>query len=96
MIHHPKIHRESIEGIIDSDKDIPRMKQELIRLITDSMSDDGYVPVLDLLPAFSTEYVKGHYEFLLSIYFVKIGKEAYKWSGLSDNKLISRYTLPAM
>lgn len=87
---HPKIHREQISGTIDSDKDIPRIKQELIRLLTDSMLEDGYVSVLDLLPAFSTEYVRGHYEFVLSMYFVKVGREANRWSGLSDNKLIPR------
>lgn len=94
---HSQIHREQLSGIINSDSDLPRMKNHFIHLMNSTMMDRGYVPVLDLAVAFSTSYLDEHYEFLLTMYFVKVGKkEAKKWAGMTNQLLVPRSTPPPM
>lgn len=80
---HSKIKRFQQEGVIATDKDLIRVKQNISNEIINGMRDSGYVPVLDVNPAWSVSYVNGHYEFLLTIHGVYCGKsEARKVYGV--------------
>ncbi len=88
---HNRIIRKQIEGTINSDSDIPRMTQHFKNLLITSMRDEGLIPVLDLNAQFSLKYIEEHYEFLLTMHFVKVGKEgANKWEGMSEGKPMPR------
>jgi hypothetical protein len=59
------------------------------------MRENGYVPVLDLGPFFSTKLEKdGHYSFLLTVYGVYVGrKKSWKIEGMDGGgKYQPRYT----
>jgi len=90
-VTHSKILRRQIDGEIGSDKDIPRLRLHFQKLLEDSMRDEGIVPLLDVLPAFSLEYINDTYKFKLTMHGVMVGKEATKWQGMSDGKL---YPIP--
>jgi hypothetical protein len=88
---HKKIIRRKMEGIINEDKDIPRIREYFTHLLLTGMREEGFVPVLDISPEFSTYYNEGHYMFLLTIQSVKIGKKKSKdWEGISNGRLLKR------
>ena len=86
---HKRIKRFSLEGQIHDDRFIPRMKQEYVRLLADSMRDEGYVVRLDIEPDWSLSYTGNYYEFILSVYGSYIGKKnASCIEGLDKNRPI--------
>lgn len=86
---HKKIRRFYLDGQIHDDKFFPRMKQEYIRLLCESMKDEGYVVRLDIEPDWSISYTGNHYEFILSVYGSYIGKKnAACIDGLDKNRPI--------
>jgi hypothetical protein len=90
---HKRIKRFELTGQITDDFYIPRMKNEYIRLLAESMRDTGYVQRLDIDPDWSLSYNGNYYEFILSVYGSYIGKKnALCIEGLDKNRPI--YTQP--
>lgn len=86
---HKRIKRFELSGQIADDKFIPRMKEEYIRLLAESMRDEGYVQRLDIEPDWSLSYTGNYYEFILSVYGSYIGKKnAACIDGLDKNRPI--------
>lgn len=73
---HKRIKRFELTGQISDDIFIPRMKNEYVRLLADSMRDEGYVQRLDIEPDWSISYTGNYYEFVLSVYGSYIGKKS--------------------
>ena len=81
-----------LDGQILDDSLIPRMREEYIRLLNDSMRDSGYAPRLDIEPCWSLSYNGKYYEFILSVYGSHVGKKNAQWiQGIDGNKT---YILP--
>lgn len=90
---HKRIKMFQLEGQIQDDKNIARMKQQYIDLLADSMKDQGYVIRFDIEPDWSLKYTGNYYEFILSVYGSYIGKKnAACIDGLDKNRPI--YTRP--
>lgn len=90
---HKRIKRFELTGQILDDSFIPRMKEEYVRLLADSMRETGYVRRLDIEPDWSISYTGKYYEFMLSVYGSYIGKKnASCIDGLDKNRAI--YTQP--
>jgi hypothetical protein len=70
-----------------------RLKEMYLKLLTDEMRSNGYVPVLDLDPQWSIKYnhLKDNYSFQLEIYGVYLGKrKAQEVEGFSGQSFIPR------
>jgi hypothetical protein len=86
---HKRIKRFCLDGQIHDDRFIPRMKEEYVRLLADSMKDDGYVIRIDIEPDWSLSYTGNYYEFILSVYGSYIGKKSAACiDGLDKNRPI--------
>jgi len=86
---HKRIKRFHLEGQITDDIFIPRMKEEYIRLLRDSMRSEGYVQRLDIDPDWSLSFTGNYYEFTLSVYGSYLGKKAAACiDGLDKNRPI--------
>jgi hypothetical protein len=82
-----------INGTINSDSDMVRLKEMYLKLLTDEMRSNGYVPVLDLDPQWSVKYnhQKDNYAFQLEVYGVYLGKKkAQEVEGFSGQNFIPR------
>lgn len=87
---HRMIRRFQIKGITTDDR-LVVTKQNCAREITNQMKDEGYVPLLDLTPAFSQLYhsENDQFEFVYTMHGVFIGLEdAWLYAGMTDGKLI--------
>ena len=86
---HKRIKRFELTGQILDDKMIPRMKEEYVRVLNDSMRYSGYVPRFDIDPDWSLSYTGNYYEFTLSVYGSYIGKKSAACiEGLDKNRPI--------
>jgi hypothetical protein len=86
---HKRIKRFELTGQIPDDIYIPRMKDEYIRILSESMKDTGYVRRFDIDPDWSISYTGNYYEFILSVYGSYIGKKnALCIEGLDKNRPI--------
>ena len=86
---HKRIKRFELEGKILDDKCIARMKEQYIKLLSESMREQGYVIRLDIDPDWTIQYTGNHYEFILSVYGSYIGKKnAACIDGLDKNRPI--------
>lgn len=72
---HRRIKMYRLDGQILDDALIPRMKIEYIRLLSDSMRENGYVLRLDIEPDWTISYTGNHYEFMLTVYGAYVGKK---------------------
>lgn len=87
MFLHKRIKRFELQGQINDDSIIPRMKNEYIRLLNDTMRDSGYAPRLDIDPDWSLAYNGNYYEFTLSVYGAYVGKrQAASLVGIDKNR----------
>jgi len=78
-----------MSGQIKDDSDILRLKDQYLVLLHNDMRGRGYVPLLDLDPAWSTSLIDGRYHFLMTVHGVYYGKKkARKYVGLAGSKLI--------
>jgi hypothetical protein len=85
---HKQIKRFQINGQISDDAFL-RMKETYINQMFSNMRSKGYVPILDLDSAFSTEWNGSTFDFVLTVHGVYYGQtEARKIYGLADNKEI--------
>ena len=88
-VGHKKIKEFHIDGIIDDDASIPKIRERYEHILVDMIRSQGYAPHLDVDPAFSLEYTGERYTFLLTIYGVYIGKARAKcYLAVSGNNLI--------
>lgn len=88
-----KIKKFGMEGTIADDSAIPRMRQQYEKVITDSMRDSGYIPVLDLDPLFYISYnqEKNNFNFEIYLHGVFVGKKrATEYDGYAGQRLIPR------
>ncbi len=86
---HKNIKKETLRGTIGDDRDFIRLRSQFEFMMVRDMREKGYIPVLDLGPFFSTSYQDGSYEFVLSVYFVYVGRNrAWINDGYSMGKLI--------
>lgn len=87
---HEDIKKFSIDGEIGDDSDFVRLKEQFSKMVVDSMRDAGYVPVLEMGPYFSTEFVpsikkknRGTYQFRVTAYGVSVGRNrSWKIQGI--------------
>lgn len=92
---HKKIERFGFDGQIRDDSDFIRLRAQYESLVVHQMRDDGYVPVLDLGPMWSTQYNKDEtYSFDLTVYGVYVGrKKAWTIEGMDGGgKYLPRST----
>lgn len=88
-VGHKKIKEFHIDGMIEDDSVIPQIRERYESILIDMMRSNGYVPHLDVDPAFSLEYNNEKYKFLLTIYGVYIGRaRAQCYLAVSGNNLI--------
>lgn len=93
-IHHKPIKRFGLDGIINNDADIPRLRMEYVKILLSQMRMAGYVPKFDIDTDFTIEYnhKKEHFTFELSIYAVFVGKKKSQWIlGIQGNQVISSH-----
>ena len=89
IVTHSKIKRFQQEGVIANDSDLIRIKSVIYNEIINEMRSSGYVPLLDIIPAWSVSYNNGHYDFLLTVHGVYCGKSEAKkvYGGLGQEKI---------
>jgi len=90
-MHHKPIKKYYLDGIINDEASIGRLKQEYIRLITSEMRLGGYVPRLDIDADFTIQYnhKKQYFEFQLSMYGTYTGRTKSEWiSGIDGTKMV--------
>jgi hypothetical protein len=89
--HHKTIKRFSLDGVIQDESALGRLKNEYARLLVSEMRICGYVPRIDIDPDFTVDYNedKQYFEFKISIHGVYAGKRKSKWIlGIDVNKPI--------
>jgi hypothetical protein len=94
---HKKVKRFGLEGTIADDSMFIKSREDYEKMLTDSMRDSGYVPVLGMGPYFSTtfDHDRKVYAFVVSAYGVFVGeKKGWKYEGLdlSDGRLYKKTT----
>jgi hypothetical protein len=88
-VGHKAIKMFSIDGEFDDDRNLLSVRERFEMHLVNIMRSKGYVPHLDIEPAFSLEYIEDKYKFLLSIYGVYIGRAKAKcYLAVSGNNLI--------
>lgn len=91
---HDDIKRFSLDGEITSDRFISA-REALLNDVDSEMRDEGYVPVLDLIPQFTRQYNEESetFKFEISIYGVYVGEDkSWQVSGMTNGTLIEKYT----
>lgn len=93
IISHKNIKRFYLNGEIGDDALIPRMKEQYIIILKNSMRYRGYVIRYDIDPEFTISYNGKVFEFGLSVYGVYVGKKRAQWiSGIDGNKVVENTT----
>lgn len=79
-MHNRKVKNYHHYGELKDDKDIPRLRNELERLMVQEMRDEGYLPIYELGPFWSTKYNQDgkKYEYKLSMYAWYAGTQKSK------------------
>jgi hypothetical protein len=88
-----KLKSFGMQGQINDDAAIPRLRLQYERLIESDMREQGYVPILDLDIQFSLLYDEEQdlYEFDIVVYGVYVGKKkAHLYEGFSGQSLIPK------
>lgn len=65
-------------------------RQTLTNAMVSEMKDEGFVPLLDVNPVWSTDYLGGErFRYVFTMQGVYVGKErAWQTAGMMDGKLI--------
>jgi len=93
FVGHKRIKEFHIDGLIEDDSAIPSVRERYETILVDMMRSNGYVPHLDIDPAFSLEYKEDKYIFLLTVYGVYVGRsKAQCYLAVSGNNLIPMNT----
>jgi hypothetical protein len=89
--HHKAIKRFNLEGIIQDESSIVRLREEYERLLVSEMRLNGYVPRLDINIDFTIDYneIKNYFNFEITVYGTYTGKRKSKWIvGIDGSKPI--------
>lgn len=89
--HHKPIKRFGLDGIINDEANIGRLKDEYTRLLKAEMVLTGYAQRIDINTDFTTRYnaEKQYFEFEISLYGIFVGKNKAQWiSGIDGTKTI--------
>lgn len=93
---HRPIKKFTVDGVIASDSDIIRLREQMENMLITDMRDEGCVPVLGLGPLWSTKYnaQDNNYSFVLTVYGVSVGrKKSLEIEGMDvSGNLIRRST----
>jgi hypothetical protein len=95
QFHHKPIKKFNLNGLINDEASMPRLKIEYIKLIVSQMKLNGFVPRFDIEPDFTIDYneKKQYFEFKLSVYGIYIGRKQTECiMGIDGNRVI--YTPP--
>lgn len=95
MVTHRVVKRFQIEGEFLDDSVLIMTRAQLETSLLHSLRSQGYIPLLDVSPAWSTEYDHIHdkWKFLLTIQAVYVGrKKAWEYEGVADNRMLKRST----
>lgn len=91
---HSNVKRFQVDGIINDDADFPRLRAHYEDLLIKEMRGNGWVPILDLGPYFSTEYRQdGSYNFVSTAYGIYVGRrKSWEIHGMMDGRPVSMTT----
>lgn len=89
---HDDIEKFTLDGEV-ADNNLVEHKERLIMSLETVIRDKGFVPVLDIDPQFSLDYIpqESKYNFKLTIYGVEVKENAWQIAGLMNGKVITRY-----
>ena len=90
---HEDIKTYTLEGEVD-DTNLIATKERLVHFMENMMREHGAVPVLDIEPQFTLDYIESKqlYSFKLTLYGVYVGgEEAWQLAGLMNGKPIMRH-----
>lgn len=93
---HDDIKRFGLTGTITSDRFVSA-RDALVREVEDSMRDEGFVPVLDLIPQFTRSYEPETetFSFEISVYGTYVGEEeSWQVAGTMNGIPVAKYTHP--
>ncbi|QNO12498.1 hypothetical protein SEA_MULCHMANSION_74 [Streptomyces phage MulchMansion] len=87
---HSNVKRFQVDGIINDDADFPRLRAHYEHLLVKEMRGNGYVPVLDLGPYFSTEYREDNkYNFVVTAYGIYVGRrKSWEIHGIVNGQMV--------
>jgi hypothetical protein len=93
---HNEIRKFGLTGTITSGN-FMSARDALIKEVEGSMRDEGFVPVLDLMPQFTRVFdpVTEQFDFELSVYGTYVGDNAWEPLGILNGILQKRSTQPA-
>jgi len=73
---HEDILRFGMDGKLDDDSSITRLREQFISMVISDMREQGVVPVLDWGPHWTLEYdaLNDNFKFELSVYGIRVGR----------------------
>ncbi len=89
------IRRFQIDGILKEGANLIKAREDFERFLETDMRGQGYVPLFDVAPAWSTSWRNEQecYEFLLTMQGVWVGREkSWTIEGISDGKPLPKPT----
>lgn len=88
-MHGKQIKKYTHSGEIRDDKDFIRIRENLEKLIIETMREEGYLPLHDLPPLWSTEWLGKKYSFCLTMHALYAGpKKARDYDFFCDWRLV--------
>jgi hypothetical protein len=72
-------------------------RERLIHDVEAGMRDEGFIPILDLIPQFTREYDADTetFSFTLSVYGTHVGEEnSWQQAGMMNGRLVEKYSQP--
>lgn len=88
---HENIKAFHTRGVMDPMANLVSTKERLVLDLEATMRELGYVPVLDLEPQLTREFIEKDesHSFKLTVYGVLVkGKNPWEWAGISNGKLM--------
>jgi len=81
FFNHKPIKHFMVDGAIKDEANVPRLKEEYIKLLIVQMRETGYVPRIDIEPSFTLDYnsEKESFNFKLTIYGIFVGRKKTEW-----------------
>ena len=90
------IRRFKIDGILNGDANVVKARLMYEQILDEQMRGEGYVPIFDVRPSWSTEWGGKNYAFVLTMHGVYVGEDkAWNIEGISEGKELPKPTRPA-
>ena len=79
-----------------TDNNLVQTKENIIKFVEDRMRDEGFIPVLDIEPQFTLNYVPEDekFIFMITVYGVHVGDGAWQAGGMMGGKIIMKSSPP--